>query len=178
MDYYLDSRGKVQIMIWISVLLSIAGTFILYLVFVRNIPRLCGHEFNKRFSSELCPNYYLHHMLRDNHPLEFMYKGLERDSRYPRLLMPCLSVFISLGLNISIVIIVIISLINGWIYQNNNETIYTVVFCVSTAVFPSTPLIVMTIQNSICFRQMEKLGLGCFTIVERQVNEKWPGFYK
>lgn len=162
---------KRMVLSWTLTGLCGLGTIIVYLSFVRNAIGARG-----LYSDELCELYLLRHMLPDKHPLSFMFHGLPRNYKYPRLFWPCLITLLNLCITISSFIFTVVFTANNLLFDKKVDVI---VFCSHLgAVFCMAVLmIVPSIQNHYCFKKMMKMGVGEIFEIKKEIEKKWPGFY-
>lgn len=158
-------------MVWISVGLCLFGTLIIFLAIVRNANRV------RPYSEQFCCFYLLKHMLPDNHPLCFMYRGLPRNIDYPRLLWPCISFFANILITISSVVFAVYFSISGLIEDKTINTIVLLAHIIAQMVFSSFTLAVPAIQNYKCSREMARMDIGQQLQIKKEIEQKWPGFF-
>lgn len=158
-------------MAWITVGICAFVSLILFLTSVRNANRV------KPYSGELCDLYLLKHMLPDGHFLKFMYVGLPRIRRYPRLLFPCISTFANLAVVLSSIICAAVISAQGLL---QDQTIATAVLGGHTGAIVFLDFCLMGIpamQNRQCLKEMMRMDFAQALHIRAQIEQKWPGFF-
>lgn len=158
-------------MAWVGVVISAFGTLICFFICVRNANRW------NPYSGELCELYLLKHMLRDGHPLGFMYKGLPRNRDYPRLLWPCVSTLAGTVLTLVFVILAAVLGAKGVLATKNADLLFFYL-CMGSVFFADlAPLAIEAVQNRLCFRKMMKMSMTQIGRIYAEIEKKWPGFF-
>ena len=149
----------------------IVGVFVVFFVFVRNANR------KRPYANELCELYLLNHMMTDGHPLRFMYHGLPRTRAYPRLVWPCVAVFENLLISVSVVICATVFGTKGMLSDNTIDMALGFGHLGGMVVTTTITMLIPTIQNHQSFRKMGKMDFYEVISIEKQIEQKWPGFF-
>ena len=158
-------------MAWIGVVISAFLTMAVYAYLVRNFNRA------KPYSSELCELYLLRHMLPDGHPLSFMYKGLPRTRKTPRLLWPCVATFACAGITLTSTSLAIVFTVKGVLSSEGAEVTFLLLAIGSVVVALAVLMGVPTIQNYSCIKEMRRMGMAEIFQIRADIEKKRPGFY-
>jgi hypothetical protein len=160
-------------MIWTFLIFTTLTDFGFFFVMVR------GHHFSFRntYPHELCELYLLRHMMRDGHPLEFMYFGLERNEEHPRLLWPIITFFTAL-------LYCVVGFVCAGIFEytgltSNEEVIHYFPLVFGSGYFVCHCLMIIpAIQNNMCYKEMLKMSDKEIIQIGLDIEKKWPGFLK
>ncbi|MBE6127447.1 MAG: hypothetical protein E7182_05685 [Erysipelotrichaceae bacterium] len=116
-------------------------------------------------------------MLPDVHPLSFMYKGLPRTEKFPRLLWPCVTTFACAGITLISASLAIVFSVNGVLSGEGAEMTFLLVTIVSVVIAVAVLMGIPTIQNHRCFKEMRKMSMAELFHIRVSIEKKWPGFY-
>lgn len=159
-------------MVWIGVVISAFITLFVFAYLVRNFNR------TKPYSSDLCELYLLRHMLPDGHPLSFMYKGQPRTRDFPRLLWPCITTFACSGITLLSAVLAIVFNMNGILELESASLAFFLATIGSSVAVTLFLMGIPTIQNHLCFKEMEKMKMAEIFTIRASIEKKWPGFFK
>ena len=161
-------------MLWncVSVLMSVLNVLVIYFACVRNTLHL-----RARYSSEFCELFLLKKMLPDNHCLEFMFRGLPRNQKHPRLFWPCMTTFASFFSFIIILIFAIFLSLSRINFSINDIPLFPIISIGSIMVIDLVLLAIPAVQNHFYKKEMKKSGFGYYFLCRTEIEKKWPGFY-
>ena len=159
-------------MVWVAVGLCFLLTLLLYLAGVRNI-----NAHSRSFSGELCELFLLKHMMKKNHPLNFMYFGLPFNRYHPRLLWPVLGTFGGIAVVIISMIVAVFLSIYGLEDEKTIETVFFLSSIFATILYHSMCYCIPTLQNNRCYKVMLKMSFEEVLLLRIKIEEQWPGFF-
>lgn len=156
--------------IWHYIALSILMSIFVFMYDIRYFRTMRPNEL------KYCELYLLEHMLPDGHPLEFMYKGLPRIRKYPRLFLPCIVVLSGFSLSIVFVVIAVILTANGTFLNKTIEDIFSYICIGSHSILFICYISISELQDKKCFNRMLS-GEIKYKDIFKEIEKKWPGFY-
>ena len=157
---------------WIPVLMAVLNIVVIYFACVRNTLHL-----RMRYSSEFCELFLLKKMLPDNHCLEFMFRGLPRNQKHPRLFWPCISTFASIISFTIIFFFAVFLSLKRIDYLINDIPLFPIVSIGSIMIIDLVLLAIPAVQNHHYKKEMNRSSFGFYFQCRAEIEKKWPGFY-